>query len=83
MLKISIATRIANAAACVGGVSGDVTHQAQAADCSRQAVSDPAHMVQAAVAAEHSGGPTRAELIQENPHLRQVNARLWDWRTSA
>jgi hypothetical protein len=79
MLKISIATWIANAAACVSGVSGDVTHQAQAADCSRQTVSDHAHKVQAAVAAEHSGGPTRAELIQENQHLRQENARLWDW----
>ena len=24
-------------------------------------------------------GPTHAELIQENQHLRQENARLWDW----
>jgi hypothetical protein len=79
MLKISIATWIANAAACLTGVYGDVTHQAEAADCSRQTVYDHAHKVQAAVEAEHAGGPTRAELIQENQHLRQENARLWDW----
>jgi hypothetical protein len=79
MLKISIATWIANAAACWTGVYGNVTHQAEAADCSRQTVYDHAHKVQAAVAAEHSGGPTRAELIQENQDLRQENARLWDW----
>ena len=32
----------------------------------------------AAVEAEHSGGPTRAELIQENSDLRQEK-RLWEW----
>ena len=35
--------------------------------------------VQAAVGAEHAGGPTRAELIQENSDLRQENVRLWEW----
>ena len=79
MLKISIATWIANAAACLTGVYGDVTHQAETADCSRQTVYDHAPMVQAAVEAEHAGGPARAELIQENQNLRQENARLWDW----
>jgi hypothetical protein len=79
MLKISIATWIANAAACLTGLYGDVTHQADAADCSRQTVYDHAQKVRAAVAAEHSGGPTRAELIQENSDLRQENARLWEW----
>src|SRR5512135_3278576 len=79
MLKISLATWIANAAACLTGTYGDVTHQAQAADCSRQTVYDHAQKVQAAVAAAHSGGPTRAELSQENQNLRQENARLWDW----
>src|SRR5512135_2453773 len=79
MLTISIATWIANAAACLTGLYGDVTHQADAADCSRQTVYDQAQKVRAAVEAEHSGGPTRAELIQENSDLRQENARLWEW----
>jgi hypothetical protein len=79
MLKISIATWIANAAACLTGLYGDVTHQADAADCSRQTVYDHAQKVRAAVEAEHSGGPTRAALIQENSDLRQENARLWEW----
>ena len=79
MLKISIATWIANAAACLTGTYGDVTHQAESADCSRQTVYDHAQKVQAAVGAEHAGGPTRAELIQENSDLRQENARLWEW----
>jgi hypothetical protein len=52
---------------------------AEAADCSRQTVYDHAAKVQAAVEGEHQGGPTRAELIQENEDLRQENARLWDW----
>src|SRR5512133_2506497 len=60
-------------------VYGDVTHQAEAADCSRQTVYHHAKKVQAAVEVEHAGGPTHAELIQENQHLRQENARLWDW----
>src|SRR5512133_2855285 len=79
MLKISLATWIANAAACLTGLYGDVTPQADAADCSRQTVYDQAQKVRAAVEAEHSGGPTRAELIQENSDLRRENARLWEW----
>jgi hypothetical protein len=79
MLKIPLAVWIANAAACLTGTYGDVTHQAEAADCSRQTVYDHAQKVQAAVEAEHAGGPTHAELIQENEQLRQENARLWDW----
>src|SRR5512133_528822 len=79
MLKISLATWIANAAACLTGLYGDVTHQADAADCSRQTVYDHAQKVRAAVEAEHSGGPTHAELIQENSDLRQENARLREW----
>ena len=79
MLKIPLAAWIANAAARLDRPYGDVTQQAQAADCSRQTVYDHAQKVQAAVEAEHPGGPTRAELIQENEHLRQENAQLWDW----
>jgi uncharacterized membrane protein len=79
MLKIPLATWIANAAACLTGTYGEITRQAEAVACSRQTVYDHAQKVQAAVAAEHSGRPTRAELIQENQHLRQENAQLWDW----
>jgi hypothetical protein len=79
MLKIPVATWIANAAACLSGAYGDVTRQADAARCSRQAVYDHAQKVQDAVLAEHAGGPTHDELIRENQHLRQENARLWDW----
>ena len=79
MLKIPLTVWIANAAACLTGMYGDVTHQAESADCSRQTVYDHAQKVQAAVGAEHAGGPTRAALIQENERLRQENARLWDW----
>ena len=63
----------------LAGSSGDVTRQAEAADCSRQTVYDHAQKVHAAVEVEHTGGPTHAELIQENERLRQENARLWDW----
>jgi hypothetical protein len=79
MIKIPIAVWIANAAACLTGSYGHVTHQAEVADCSRQTVYDHARKVQAAVQAEHASGPTHGELIQENEQLRQENARLWDW----
>ncbi len=79
MRRLSVVTWIGNAAAVLTGRWGDVTRQAEAADCSRQTVYDHAQKVQAAVAVEHAGGPTHAELIQENESLRQENARLWDW----
>jgi hypothetical protein len=79
VLKIPVVVWIANAAARLAGTHGDVTHQADQAACSRQTVYDHARKVQAAVEAEHTGGPTRAELIQENQQLRQENAQLWDW----
>src|SRR6516225_6737768 len=70
---------IANAAARLLGRHGAVTKQAQQCGCSRQSVYDHAQKVVAAVAAEHSGGPTREQLLQENAALRRENARLWDW----
>jgi hypothetical protein len=79
MFKMPLAVWIANAAARLAETHGDVCHQAEAADCSRQTVYDHAKKVQAAVEAEHSGGPTRTELLEQNQHLRQENARLWDW----
>jgi hypothetical protein len=79
MLKIPFATWIANAAAGLTGIYGDVTRQAEVADCSRQTIDDHAQKVQAAVEGARDGGPTRAELIERNQHLRQENARLWGW----
>ncbi len=79
MLKIPVVVWIAYAAVRLAGAHGDVTHQAEAADCSRQTVYDHAQKVQAAVEAEHSGGPTRAELLGQNQQLQQENAQLWDW----
>jgi hypothetical protein len=70
---------IANAAARFRGHHGAVTAQAQQAGCSRQCVYDHAQKVLAAVEAQHNGGPTREELIQENEALRRGNAQLWDW----
>jgi hypothetical protein len=79
MLTIPFPTWIANAAAGLTGSYGDVTRQAERADCSRQTIYEHTQKVQAAVEGAHDGGPTRAELIERNRDLRQENARLWDW----
>ncbi|MDQ3221953.1 MAG: hypothetical protein M3Q75_00515 [Gemmatimonadota bacterium] len=79
MIKIPLASWIANAAVGLTGLYGDVTRQAQVADCSRQTIYDHAHKVQAAVADAYDGGPTRATLIAQVHQLRSENARLWDW----
>jgi hypothetical protein len=79
MHTISFARWISNAAARLTGPHGAVTQQAQETGCSRQSVYDHAQKVSAAVEAEYGGGPTRAELIQENEALHQENAQLWEW----
>jgi hypothetical protein len=79
MLKIPFVTWIANAAAGLTGIYGDVTRQAEVADCSRQTIYDHAQKVQAAVEGAHDGGPTRAELFERDQRLGQENAQLWDW----
>jgi hypothetical protein len=81
VVRIPFATWIANAAVGLTGPYGDVTRQAQVADCSRQTIYDHAHKVQAAVVDAHDGGPTRAALIAGNRRLAQENAQLWDWLT--
>jgi hypothetical protein len=83
MLKIPFPTWIANAAAGLTGIYGDVIRQADVADCSRQTIYDHTRKVQAAVEDAHDGGPTRAELIERNQDLRQENAQLWDWLAQA
>src|SRR3954464_3682442 len=79
MHTIPFPTWIAIAAAGLAGSYGEVTRQAQAADCSRQTIYDHARKVQAAVVDAHDGGPTRATLIAQVHQLRLENARLWDW----
>jgi hypothetical protein len=79
VLRIPLATWIANAAACLDGSYGHVTRQANLADCSRQTIYDHARKVQAAVEAEHRGSPNRAALVEQDQHLRRENAQLWDW----
>jgi tetratricopeptide (TPR) repeat protein len=79
MCTIPFVSWIANAAARFTGTHGAVTEQAQRIGCSRQCVYDHAQKVLDAVGAQHSGGPTREELIRENEALRRENARLWDW----
>jgi hypothetical protein len=78
MFKLPVANWIANAAARFTGTHGVVTQHAESVDCSRQTVYEHAAKVQAAVEAEHSGGPTRAQLLQTIEELRQENAQLWD-----
>src|SRR5271155_945647 len=79
MCKLTFRGWIANAAARFSGRRGSVAQQAQQADCSRQTVYDHAQKVEAAVKAEHGGGPTHEELTRENAALRRELAQVWEW----
>ena len=70
---------ISNAAACLTGSHGAVSHQARQTGCSRQCAYDHAEKVLAVVEARHGGGPTPEELIRQNEALRRENDQLWDW----
>jgi hypothetical protein len=79
MARLSTLTRIGNAAAALLGRHGDITQQAQSADCSRQTVYDHATKVQQAVADSLLPGPSRQQLLDDNRRLRDENSQLWDW----
>jgi hypothetical protein len=79
MLKLPLLSRIGNAAAVLFGSHGDVSAAARQTGCSRQTVYDHADKVQQAVEDAQPPGPSRAELLQQNQHLRQENRELWDW----
>jgi hypothetical protein len=79
MIKIPVASWIANAAACLRGPHGAVTAQARSAGCSRQTAYDHAQKVHAAVEAEHGVGPTRQQLLDQVQALRHENTQLWAW----
>ena len=79
MCKVTFRGWIANAAARFSGSRGSVTKQAQQANCSRQTVYDHAQKVEAAVEAQHGGGPTYEELIRQNAALRRELAQVWEW----
>ena len=79
MCKLTFRGWIANAAARWSGPRGSVTTQAQQADCSRQTVYDHAQKVEAAVEAEHGGGPTHEEKDRRIAALGRENTQLWDW----
>ena len=79
MRTIPFTRWIANAAARWTGSHGAVTAAAEQNGCSRQCAYDHSQKVLTAVEAQHGGGPTREQLIQENDALRRENAQLWDW----
>ncbi len=79
MAKLSVHTWIGNAAAAGSGRYGAVTTQTRQAGCSRQTAYHHRIRVTQAVAEAQAGGPSRAELLEENRRLRQENQELWEW----
>jgi hypothetical protein len=77
MLKLPLLTWVGNAAAALCGKHGDVTRQAQGADCSRQTVYDHASKVEKALLEAHLPGPSREHLLKENAQLRHERDELW------
>jgi hypothetical protein len=79
MFTLPIPLYIANAAARFSGHHGAVTRAAQVQGCSRQTVYHHAAEVHQAIQVEHSGGPSRDQLLRQNEELRRENGQLWDW----
>jgi hypothetical protein len=77
--RLSLFTRIGNAAAVLFGAHGDVSEQARAVGCSRQTVYGHAELVQRAVVDAQLPGPSRPQLLEEVAQLREENRQLWDW----
>ena len=76
MCTIPFALWIIDAAARFSSRRGAVSQQAQQTNCSRQTVYDHGRQVLLAVQTEHSGGPSRPQLIEQNQALSQENAQL-------
>jgi len=83
MLKLPLLTRIGNAAAVLFGAHGDVSEQACAVGCSRQAVYDHSEWTQRAVQDAQLPGPSRGQLLEEVAHLSEEDRQLWDWLAQA
>src|SRR5437764_1108391 len=79
MRRLSVVTWIGNAAAVLLGRWGDVSRQAEAAQCSRQTVYQHARRVQQVVEQQEGPGPTRHELLDQIQDLRRENRQLWKW----
>ena len=77
MTKLPVLTWIGNAWAVLLGRHGDVSRQAQAAGCSRQAAYEHAAKVHQAVADAQQPGPSREELLEQLQQLQQENRQLW------
>jgi hypothetical protein len=75
MFKLPVRTWILNAAAVFSGQHGDVTRQAEQAECSRETVYQHARKVESRLADE-SDADVVAELRDENQRLRQEIAGL-------
>jgi hypothetical protein len=75
MFKLPVRTWILNAAAVFSGQHGDVTRQAEQAECSRQTVYQHARKVEGRLAVEPDAGVV-ADLRRENRRLREEVAGL-------
>jgi hypothetical protein len=79
MRRLSLWSRLGNAAAVLFGPYGAVSGQARQCGCSRQTVYDHAGQVQEILAEAERPGPSRQALWEENRRLREENRQLWDW----